>query len=319
VALGTGFRAGELRSLTPESFHLDPISPSVTVAAAYSKRRRDDIQPIRPALAEALLSWIATKCPATPVFGPLSKHTNLMIRADLERAGLAYRDSSGRVADFHSLRHSFITTLAMSRAPVKVVQSLARHSTPTLTLGTYSHVGLHDQAGALEALPDLTSPPSDSEPTSLAATGTDGATHKKTLAPHLIHVGDGECRNLADRDATNLVGEASNSSAASIPNRANDTALDVSSRLLTDADGAEGEGFEPPGSLRTLRFSRPSQSATLAPLRCDPGPGHWPTSLRTSSETKIGTSTVTATAIASLGRESTSIKSPSWRMRSLAK
>ena len=30
---------------------------------------------------------------------------------------------------------------------------------------------------------------------------------------------------------------------------------------------AEGEGFEPPEPLRVLRFSRPSQSTTLAPLR----------------------------------------------------
>ena len=43
------------------------------------------------------------------------------------------------------------------------------------------------------------------------------------------------------------------------------------------------------------------------------------TSSRMSSATKIGTSTVTARAIASLGRESTSTSSPSWRIRNLAK
>ena len=57
------------------------------------------------------------------------------------------------MADFHALRHSFITALAMSKAPVKVIQSLARHSTPTLTLGVYAHVGLFDQTAALDALP----------------------------------------------------------------------------------------------------------------------------------------------------------------------
>src|SRR5262249_34829968 len=39
----------------------------------------------------------------------------------------------------------------------------------------------------------------------------------------------------------------------------------------------------------------------------------------TSSATKIGTLAVTARAMASLGRQSTSTSSPSWRMRSLAK
>ena len=130
VAAGTGFRANELRSLTPESFDLDGDPPTVTVKAAYSKRRRDDAQPIRPDLAEAIAPWLASKAPGRPVFGDLTKHTAVLIRADLDAAGLPYRDASDRVADFHALRHSYITALAMSRAPVKVIQSLARHSTP---------------------------------------------------------------------------------------------------------------------------------------------------------------------------------------------
>jgi len=37
LAAGTGFRANELRSLTPESFDLDANTPTVTVQAAYSR------------------------------------------------------------------------------------------------------------------------------------------------------------------------------------------------------------------------------------------------------------------------------------------
>src|SRR5262249_33630475 len=59
-----------------------------------------------------------------------------------------------------------------SNAPVKIVQSLARHSTPTLTLGCYAHVGLFDQSAALDALPDLTRP--TQTPQNLAKTGTEG-------------------------------------------------------------------------------------------------------------------------------------------------
>jgi site-specific recombinase XerC len=152
LALGTGFRANELRSLTPEAFQLGADILTVTVAAAYSKRRRDDVQPIRPDLADALRPWLSTKLPGKHVFGNQTGHTSLMIRTDLEAAGIAYRDGSDRVADFHSLRHSFITALAMCKAPVKVIQSLARHSTPALTLGVYAHVGLFDQTSALDAL-----------------------------------------------------------------------------------------------------------------------------------------------------------------------
>ena len=43
----TGLRPGETRSLTASSFQLVG-DPSVTVAAGYSKRRREDVQPLRP-------------------------------------------------------------------------------------------------------------------------------------------------------------------------------------------------------------------------------------------------------------------------------
>jgi len=77
-----------------------------------------------------------------------------MLRADLDAAGIAYRDDAGRVCDFHALRHTYVTRLARSGATVKVVQTLARHSTPVLTLGVYSHLELADGAAALAALSD---------------------------------------------------------------------------------------------------------------------------------------------------------------------
>ena len=39
LALGTGLRAKELRSLTPESFDLQSDPPALTLKAAHSKRR----------------------------------------------------------------------------------------------------------------------------------------------------------------------------------------------------------------------------------------------------------------------------------------
>jgi hypothetical protein len=192
LAMGTGFRANELRTLTLEAFNLDGDPPTVTVKAAYSKHRRDDVQPIRDDLVAALRPWLAHRAPGQPLFGRLTQRTAEMLRHDLEAAGVPYETNSG-VADFHCLRHSYVTALAKSNAPVKIIQSLARHSTPTLTLGVYAHVGLYDQVAALDALPDLTRPAPDSEPSSLAATGTDG-TYKHKLAPSCIHSGDGSVR-----------------------------------------------------------------------------------------------------------------------------
>lgn len=59
LAAGTGFRASELASLTPESFELDADPATVSVQAGHSKRRRDDVQEIRPDLAELLRPWLA--------------------------------------------------------------------------------------------------------------------------------------------------------------------------------------------------------------------------------------------------------------------
>ena len=240
VAIGTGFRRNELRSLKPEAFALDTEPPTITVAAAYSKRRRDDVQPIRTDLAEALRPWLASRALGLPVFGKLTKHTAAMIRADLERAGISYRDSMGRVADFHALRHSYISALAKSNTPVKIVQSLARHSTPTLTLGVYAHVGLFDQTGALEALPDLTPAAPRSEWGALPATGTDGcASEPKWVAPGQ-RAGDGTGRGLSVRFGNEDLNDHSQAGMSMVCNSLSETDLDGSCREETDSDSGGG-------------------------------------------------------------------------------
>ena len=195
VALGTGFRVKELRTLTPASFDLDGNPPTVKVAAAYSKRRRQDIQPIRSDLADTLRPWLAQHKHDQRLF-PLPHNTSKMLQRDLAAARsswnaealtdtekerrnasdfLRYQDTTGRVADFHALRHTYISGLVASNASVKTAQELARHSTPVLTIGRYSHTRLHDLIGALDALPNYQ--PQDGETTAepSAARGTDTA------------------------------------------------------------------------------------------------------------------------------------------------
>ena len=204
VALGTGFRSKELRSLTRASFDLDSETPTVTVAAGYSKRRRLDVQPIHSTLADILRPWLADYGRDERPFTNLPEATARMLRDDLEEARrrwldeaatdaqrlerersdfLQHTDAAGRVADFHGLRHAYISAIVAGGASVKTAQELARHSTPTLTIGRYSHTRLHDIQGALDALPDLRpqeSPESDRQ--ALAATGTDGGGDSKMAA-----------------------------------------------------------------------------------------------------------------------------------------
>jgi hypothetical protein len=65
---------------------------------------------------------------------------------------LAYRDREGRVADFHSLRHRFVTELVRAGVAPKDAKELARHSTITLTMDRYAHVGSRDTAAAVSKL-----------------------------------------------------------------------------------------------------------------------------------------------------------------------
>ena len=193
IAVGTGFRRSEIKSLTPENFNLDGLPPTITVKAAFSKHRREDVQPIRRDLADLLRTFVAGKPAGTPIFN-MPKKTYTMMQADLASARAQYLatavteaertarqqsdfclyvDATNRYADFHSLRHTYITRLVKSHASVKVCQELARHSDPKLTFTIYSHVDLADTSRALDNLPGLDNPQAE-KPTAMALrTGTD--------------------------------------------------------------------------------------------------------------------------------------------------
>lgn len=159
LALSTGLRAAELGSLTWSSFNLSESEQSVTVEAAYSKHRREDVLPLRPDMALFLNDWKTQRQEPgdSKLFPKLnSHHTARMLRKDLEGAGIEYEDETGRFADFHSLRHTFITNLVQGGVNPRVAQSLARHSTITLTMDRYSHVNLVNERTALDVLPGLT-------------------------------------------------------------------------------------------------------------------------------------------------------------------
>lgn len=196
LALGTGFRASELASLTPESFHFDSDPPTVVCEAGYTKNGHLAEQPVSDSLAELLRPWVASLAPGRPVFD-LTDRTAEMIRIDLEAAEIPYETASG-VIDFHALRNSYVSHLVSSGASVKTCQTLARHSTPTLTIGLYAKASLHDISGAMDALPDLTATGPTTE--SARMTGTDDRPLSQSgsaLTAQGQRAGDGTGRNLA--------------------------------------------------------------------------------------------------------------------------
>lgn len=155
IAAGTGFRASEIASLTPESFHLDDDPPTIVVPAAYTKNRHETVHPIRHDLAEQLRPWLATKPPGERVFAvkDLRQNTARVMRRDLAAAGIAYKDREDQFADFHALRHTYVTEIVRAGASMKEAQTLARHSTPELTFRVYAHTRLHDLKRTLERMP----------------------------------------------------------------------------------------------------------------------------------------------------------------------
>lgn len=174
LCLETGLRANECRTLTRESFDLGE-RPTVTVKAGYSKRRRRDTIPLRRETADLLADVLARTFAGQAVF-PLPTRTAEMLRGDLKAARAAWIDSadtaserrsrresdflkaedaSGRVLDFHALRHTTATLLAAAGVAPKVLQSVMRHSTITLTMDSYAHVIEGAQAAAVECMPSF--------------------------------------------------------------------------------------------------------------------------------------------------------------------
>lgn len=106
----------------------------------------------------------------------MTQDTSRMLQKDLAAAGIAFVDEAGLFADFHSLRHSFVSMLAAGDVHPKRAQRLARHSDINVTMGLYSDTLLIDEAKAVSALPQFSSVfdhPRDDSALRMRATGTD--------------------------------------------------------------------------------------------------------------------------------------------------
>jgi hypothetical protein len=122
-----------------------------------------------------------------------------MLRIDLEAAGIPYAvegPDGPLYADFHSLRHSYLTLGGRAGIDLRTLQELAGHSTPALT-ARYSHRRLYDLAGAVEKLPSFLPGPADTTAAqALRPTGTGGASDPQLHASctPVAQAGDSGCR-----------------------------------------------------------------------------------------------------------------------------
>lgn len=164
MAAGTGFRANALANLTPADFALSVPMPTVTLAARFNKAKKPKVQPLPPDVAAELARFLADKPVGVPVWGgtwATGKKAAEMLRGDLLAAGIPYvvESADGPLyADFHALRHTFLTLGGRAEIDLRTLQELAGHSKPELT-ARYSHRRLHDLAGAVGKLPSFLAEP----------------------------------------------------------------------------------------------------------------------------------------------------------------
>ncbi len=190
LAIQTGLRSAELRSLTRGNFHFGQAGASyVKVSSNNTKNSQAAHQNIDAGLAANLQAYLSRKTPQAAAFDlPSPSRVVDMIRDDMKAARACWlgatkepqeraeREQSdflcdvneaGESFDFHALRHTCGAWLAIRGVQPKVIQSVMRHSTITLTMDRYVHLIEGAEAAAVASSADLTAMPA-------MATGTDG-------------------------------------------------------------------------------------------------------------------------------------------------
>jgi len=158
MALEAGLRAGEIRGLKVLSFDFESKHPTVHVEPSDTKGKKPADLVLMDATVELLKEFFSDREATDKAFSmPHTANTAVMLRADLKTADIEYRDDAGRDVDFHALRHTFITNLALAGVHPAVAQKLARHSSIELTMKYYTHVLHTSEVAAIDALQVLSS------------------------------------------------------------------------------------------------------------------------------------------------------------------
>ena len=150
VAVSSGLRANELRSLCVEDLDLE--EGGLTLHADWTKNRKAGFQPLPLNVIEELKTFIESgeakrlytenysktptlKFPKNPLLH-VPTHPTHQLNRHLEDAGIPKHTKKGKI-DFHSLRVTYITLILESGASIQYAQNLARHSDPKLTFNVY--------------------------------------------------------------------------------------------------------------------------------------------------------------------------------------
>ena len=103
LAVVTGLRFSEIKSIRPVSFDFGRQPAVVTVRASYTKNGAPATLPLPDDVADDLSRFVATVPAGEPVFDLPARGAD-MLKVDLASAGIPYIDAAGLVFDFHALR-----------------------------------------------------------------------------------------------------------------------------------------------------------------------------------------------------------------------
>jgi integrase len=185
-AFYTGIRRNELKNILVVQVETRGERMCVSVRAAVSKNREEARLPIHHALVPRLKQHLAERIGCERLFASIPRCDTL--RADLKRAGIPYRDSEGRQADFHSLRHATSTHMGANHAAPRAQMGMMRHHDMKLTMATYTdetHIPLRE---AIEKLPNIL----DLSPNPLTHTATHGIVFSSPDVSHTVATGTSE-------------------------------------------------------------------------------------------------------------------------------
>ena len=149
---------------------------------------------------------------------------------------LEFRTEVGQ-ADFHALRHTYLSRLGRSGVSAKAMQKLARHSTVELTIGRYTHTNINDLGSAVQQMTPL--PLASSTGQSAQPNGSSG---QNLVALMVAGFPDNHCKSMKTTDNSPPTDEPVKPENTDSRNPCQRTTLDTDCGCLSAIDKAERQG-----------------------------------------------------------------------------
>lgn len=157
VAVCTGLRRAELAALTWGDVMIDGEAHHIIARASTTKNHNESVIALHPDAVTSLLEVRPEVAGAGTAVFPVMP-TSEEFKADLKKAGIPVLDPQGRRVDFHSLRHTLATRLAVAGIQPRVAMEVMRHSDMRLTQKVYTDASLLPTLAAVRTLPSLFPP-----------------------------------------------------------------------------------------------------------------------------------------------------------------